>query len=125
VPITASSRSGVDEGAGEHPASDLHAEHAIDGLVDALLGQLAGPYRGEHGVVRQIDVDRHEELVDARFQCENRNPGVAVLLAHAGHGQRVGDDDTVVSQPLAQHVGDDRTGQRRWITSGVARTDTP
>ena len=96
--ITLRDRAFIDEGRSEHPTLVLHPQDPVDGLVDALLGELAGSHRGEHRVVGLVDRRRHQQLVDAGLERQHRDAVVAVLRAHAGHGERVGDDNAVVAQ---------------------------
>ena len=130
-------RSGADHGADlrlvdedvlglEEAALHLQLQHPVHRLVDAVLGELTGAHRVEHRVVGDVELAgcRHQQLVDAGLQRQHRDAVVAEVVAHALHGQRVGDDDAVVAQLAAQDVGDDRLrqGRRRRRTGRAAGT---
>ena len=64
-----------------------------------------------------------EEHVDAGLDRPDGHLVVAVLLPHALHRQRVGDDDAVVAEALTQQAGDDRLGERGGVARRVERGD--
>ena len=53
----------------------------------------------------------------------DRDLTVAVLVAHALHGQGVGDDDALVAELPAQDAGQDRLAQRGRVAGRVQRRD--
>ncbi|CAM5565472.1 hypothetical protein STENM327S_00237 [Streptomyces tendae] len=74
-------------------------------------------------MVGDVDVGREQRLVGAGLEGEDGHAVVAVLGAHAGHVEGVGDDHAVEAEFAAQHALQDGGRQGGRLVAGVERGD--
>ncbi|GHC18224.1 hypothetical protein GCM10010348_48400 [Streptomyces anthocyanicus] len=89
------------------------AQDAQDRLAEPVLGDLSAAHGVQDAVVGDVDVRREQQLVDAGLRGEAGHPVVALLGAHTGHVEGVGDDDAL------------EAGVRRAVRLGESRTTMP
>ena len=113
APMTCGAAAGSTNGSLEQPTAELVQQDPVDGLVEPLAADLAAADRVEHRAVGRGHLRRDEQLVGSGEHRLDRGHVRRIRGRGARHVKRVGDDQSVEPELVAQQAGEDLVRHRR------------